>query len=486
MVRTIARLPLVVSSCALTLGFAASSLAPAQGFEPSMASGMAEVLPPSVESIDDAGPTPMTTETILGSLVPEVASPLDDIAAHCDAPAITESSGSWIRRGLWYADIDAVIMTRTWDGYGLPIAFQKADSPEQFGTTTLRFQQSLQERTLGETSPNAESMPRLSLGRFLFRDGSNRDHTAEFIAWGGGEWNEGGSVTAVDVTGLSVTTGGVPIANPGGGSTTGTAAVTIPAGLQSPGSMTAFGQLASFNGATSMDYNYASRFNSFEWNYSVTDRMRRDRMEMQPSGDWVRRASPGWTQEYVAGLRYMDQSDNVDWAATDIVAQSSVALGATGNVPLPLVSINPAVTGQLPDGSMRVTASNNIFGPQLGYGITYESDRWNLTVGTKQGFLVNDARATRTLVVTGATPATDPSFSNDSHENTLSYLATLNVLARYHLRPNVSLRLGWELLYVTSTATAPSQLTFDPAETRLAATSDVVYQGFTFGAEYYW
>jgi hypothetical protein len=485
-VRSIARLPLAVSSCALTLSLAASSVAPAQVFEPSLATGMAEVLPPSTESMDAAAPTPMVTEPLFGPLVPEIASPLDDIAAHYDAPAITESSGSWIRRGLWYADIDAVVMTRTWDGYGLPIAFQKADSPEQFGTTTLRFQQSLQERTLGETSPDAEAMPRLSLGRFLFRDGSNRDHTAEFIAWGGGEWNEGGSVNAVDVAGLSVTTGGVPVANPGGGSTTGTAAVTIPAGLQSPGSMTAFGQLRSFNGATSTDYNYASRFNSFEWNYSVTDRMRRDRMEMQPSGDWIRRASPGWTQEYVAGLRYMDQSDNVDWTATDIVAQSSEALGPTGVVNLPLVSIDPAVAGQLPDGSMRATASNNIFGPQLGYGITYESDRWNLTVSTKQGFLVNDARATRTLIVTGATAATDPSFSNEAHDNSLSYLATFNVLARYHLRPNLSLRLGWELLYVTSTATAPSQLTFDPAENRLGPTSEVFYQGFTFGTEYYW
>ncbi|MGL4512220.1 MAG: BBP7 family outer membrane beta-barrel protein, partial [Lacipirellulaceae bacterium] len=441
MVRTFFRLSLVAcSGAALSL---ASGDALGQVFDGSSASGVAEMLPAGTP----IGPAPMVTQPMFGGLVPEIASPLDDLSANCDAPAITESSGTWIRRGLWYADLDAVIMTRTWDGYGIPIAFQKADSPEQFGTTTLRFQQSLQERTLGETSPGSEGMPRLSLGRFLFRDGSNRDHNAEFVAWGGGEWNEGGTVEAVSVTGLTITTANVNgsgIAIP----------LSVPAGLQSPTSMTGFGQHRSFNGAQSMDYNYAARFNSFEWNYSVTDRMRRDRMEMQPNGEWLRRASPGWTQEYVAGLRYFDQSDNVDWTATNIAAQVSTG----GGTSVPLADIEPAVAGQLPDGTMRTTASNNIFGPQLGYGITYESDRWNISVSTKQGFMVNDARGTRTLNVTGATAATDPSFSSDVHDNTLSYMATFNVLTRYHLRPNLSLRLGWELLYVTSTATAPSLL----------------------------
>ena len=209
-----------------------------------------------------------------------------------------------------------------------------------------------------------------------------------------------------------------------------------------------------------MELTYSSRLTNWEWNYSVTERLRRDRMELLPSGKWVRRASPGFTREYLAGLRLIDIQENIDWTAENI----STLNGS--------------------DGTYLIRTSNNLFGIQLGYGMTYETDRWNITLSTKQGFFVVDERSTSNFIVPDA--ATNVDFATEAHENRLSYLAQMSILARYHIRPNLSLRAGWELMYLTNLALAPNQIDFSPVAAPIAATADSVYHGFTVGTEYYW
>src|SRR5690606_15217837 len=85
-------------------------------------------------------------------------------------PIFTESTGTWLRRGWWSAEVDAVMMNRMWKRDDQVLAFDN---------------QSFRSLLLTRDSPGAETGIRLSLGRFLFRDTLNRDHVVEFTAFGG-------------------------------------------------------------------------------------------------------------------------------------------------------------------------------------------------------------------------------------------------------------------------------------------------------------
>ncbi len=391
--------------------------------------------------------------------------PADALTLTGCAPAATESSGTWLRRGLWYADLDAVIMARTWDSNGASLIEEYDSVATQVLTNVgnIPFTDTavVQRQFLGESSPGYDGSARLALGRFLFRDQANRDHTFEMVVFGGAEWDERLSAEAqIDATEGGLILGGTPrrgLHVPGffDGST--------------PTDLDIAVSFVSFDQANTMDVEYASRFHSWEWNYNVAQRMRKDRMELLPSGQWVRRASPGFTWDYTAGLRYFDVEERLDWSATDIATVDRT----DGNT----------------DGSYNIRSSNNLFGLQLGAGLTYETDRWNVTVGTKHGFLINDARATTALNYTD--PDGDAAIdlfdhTTDLHENSLAYMATGSILARYHLRPNISLRAGWEFMFVTGLALAPNQADFNPATAQLHTTGDAFYHGVSFGSEFYW
>ena len=85
-------------------------------------------------------------------------------------PIFTESTGTWLRRGWWSAEVDAVMMNRMWKRDDQVLAFDS---------------QSFRSLLLTRDSPGAETGVRLSLGRFLFRDTLNRDHVVEFTAFVG-------------------------------------------------------------------------------------------------------------------------------------------------------------------------------------------------------------------------------------------------------------------------------------------------------------
>lgn len=350
-------------------------------------------------------------------------SPLtENLAMHTNYPATLESTGTWLRRGLWYADLDAVVMTRTWDNDGIDLVFDVSGALDRT-------------RRLEESSPDADGSARLALGRFLFRDQKNRDHTAEMIVLGGAEWVDKGSITA--------STGGF---------------------LFIPTQLNAGSTLPSFAGANDMSYSYSSHFNSFEWNYNVTQRMRKDQMQLGPDGEWTRRAAGGWTQSYVAGLRYFELQEDFDWLANGFDGDDS-------------------------SGEMNIRSSNNMFGVQFGHGLTYETDRWNISLFSKHGMYVNDARSTSNLAfndITAGGAFDGEGFANEGHENSLSYLLQAGITGRYHLRPNVSLRVGYELLYMTGLALAPNEISFDGTQALAGVSGDAFYRGFTFGAEYFW
>lgn len=442
-----------------TAALAGVSLASAQDLPapPSFATG--EPVPaPAAITPEDIGYEPLAP-------IPMTEADALSLAGQC--PAITESSGTWLRRGLWYADVDAVVMARTWDSSGL-VLMQEFDALLdqviiQVGNIQFANAVVIQSQALGESSPGYDGAARLALGRFLFRDTANRDHTFDMIVFGGAEWQENLAAQAQ----LTGPTDGLFNQTVGGDQR----GLHVPAAIDGtePSDLDTLSGFNSFDRANTMSVEYASRFHNWEWNYNVAQRMRKDRMELDPSGEWVRRATPGWAWSWLAGLRYFDLEERLDWFATDI-ASIDTTDGDT-------------------DGVYDIDTSNNLFGLQLGGGLTFDHDRWNVTLSTKHGFFVNDARATTSLTYTD--PDNDPTirlnnYTTDLHENGVSYMATGAITGRYHLRPNISLRAGWEFMYVTGLALAPNQANFNPALAQLGLTGDAFYHGVSAGTEFFW
>jgi hypothetical protein len=454
---------------------------------PELAPAPAEVVAPEKIELEPLAPIPY--------------SEYDGMALMGQLPAATESSGSWLRRGLWYADIDAVVLQRTWDSNGFPLVEEYDSAFDQsvgsINAFLFRSTVTIQQQNLSESSPGYDGSARLAIGRFLFRDIGNRDHNFEMVVFGGSEWKEQtGAEAQLTEAGnglfeLQSDVFGNGLVN----TFPDTVRVRDQRGLHVPQSLDKSGptrvdfipSFTSFDRSRAMQTDYSSDFHSWEWNYSVAQRMRRDRMEMNPAGQWVRRAQPGFTWDYVAGLRYFDVGERFDWNAQGIVLDApEVTFTRIPNTQF-YENDDPMALSDT-SGAMNIKTSNNLFGFQLGGGMTYETDRWNVSLFSKHGFMVNDARATTNLTFTDPDDGSvaNNNFGRDLHENGLSYLAQGGVTARYHLRPNLSLRVGWEFMYITGLALAPNQIDFNPAANQLHITGDGFYSGVTAGTEFYW
>lgn len=338
-------------------------------------------------------------------------------------PAFTASSGTWLRRGFWYTEVDAVIFNRYWNRRELTYAID-------IGGGIISAQDTLRTLDLDGTKPGAEGNARFTLGRFLFRDTCNRDHSVEFTAFGGGQFLQEANITSR-----------FPSAQ----------RLNVPFEIDLNN--------LSFDGADSMDINYVSRFNSFETNYRVRNRMTRDRMIMDPSGHWVRQANPTIVSEYLVGLRYFDLIERVRWNAFDFDGAADTS------------------------GFYDIDTDNDMFGFQLGGGFTYEHGRWSAGISTKLGVYLNDVTSNTAFARTDM-PNND--FTTDSRNTTFSFINQSDVTLRWYMRPNLSLKAGWEMMYVTSVALAPHQINFRPDENQVVYTGDPFYNGAVFGFEGFW
>jgi len=356
-------------------------------------------------------------------------------------PALLESSGTWLRRGFWYSEFDVLLMDRVWRRDNFILAFQPLENVgSPFGTGTTGNSLIVEGGRSG-----AELTPRLNIGRFLFRDYKNRDHAMEFVAYGGGQWSASSRLDAV--AGGTLSTGSYTILE----NDFRIDVVRLP---MDRGNI-------SFDGATSMQYSYDSRFNNFELNYHVKSRMLKDRMELEPSGHWVRRAQPSTSRSLIAGIRYFNLSEDFDWDA---------------------FGINDA-NGDAQTGNYRVRANNDLIGTQIGFSWTYETARWSLGAKNKSGIYLNKTNVESSFEVTGGVTSGD----NDVNVDNLSFISESSLIGKWHLRPNFSLRAGLEVMFVTSVANASEQMNFIPVSTsQLVANGDSTYMGGLIGFEGYW
>ena len=125
------------------------------------------------------------------------------------SPAPIESSGTWLNRGVWYAEADAMILHRIWQRGDTFVGAEDQNvivpnpaNPSSVGLAALtRIARCTFRRGIrAETRACGRR-----LGRFLFRDDHNRDHTAEFTAWAAGDWVSDGVMTSDSPNDLFVT-----------------------------------------------------------------------------------------------------------------------------------------------------------------------------------------------------------------------------------------------------------------------------------------
>jgi hypothetical protein len=427
----------VFLAAAMAAGGASAQQLPAPGG----ASPQELTLPPL-----DGSESPLMSPQASDELPPELAPPMAPIGSgvygghhelgtsdyqlwdHSAAPI--ESTGTWLRRGFWYAEADAVVWNRTWNRDNKWFAADDVDveSPTFF-FNTVGLLSTNRILVLDGSQPGEDSSVRVTLGHFLFRDQRNRDHTAEFTVFGGGDWEQDRVITSRNNFGLFV-----PFAIDGGN--------------------------PSFDGATRQTLAYSSHYSSFELNYRVKQRMSRDQLVMDPDGSWHRAASPGATYDYLVGLRMMEMRDILDWQAEDVFALGS-------------------------DATYLLRTDNDLFGFQMGTGISLEHSRWSLGAKAKGGVFVNDALGRSTL------DFTDEDDNNDDFDlrltnDELSFIGEFHLIGKWHLTPSFSLRAGYELMYLTSVALAPNQANFIPEFATLSTTGDPFYHGASFGFEGYW
>ncbi len=345
-----------------------------------------------------------------------------------DQPAPIASSGTWLNRGVWYAEADGMILYRAWQKADTFVAAndQNVIIPGSFPSVGLQLNTN---RVLSIPSdhPGSDAGVRTTLGRFLFRDDHNRDHTLEFTAWSAGNWVSDGRVASENPNGLFVTF------NLDGGNNL-------------------------FDRSSFQRTIYDSRLNSFELNYRVRRRLGRDQMVMDPNGRWRREASNGFTRTYLAGIRYVQVDESLNWTAEDIVTNGA-------------------------NGKYLISTSNDLIGLQTGGGLDYESGRWSAGISAKVGLYWNDAVSRQFLDLT-ASDTND--FNRRQTEAQVSWLGQAELLGRYHITPNSSLRAGLEFMVLDSLALAPRQINFINDSSWIETGGNPWYMGGLFGFECYW
>jgi hypothetical protein len=354
-------------------------------------------------------------------------------------PAYFESSGTWLERGFWYTELDYLFLNRGWDRKGLMLAFETTSgtvpvSAEQFSTINGPVVGTNELRIKGER-PGGEGVGRVKLGRFLFRDVANRDHMIEFGWYGGGDWQQSAALQAATTAGLDITDY-IDRVN------------------------------RSFDGARALSFDYSSELNSVEANYILKSRMQRDQMVLEPSGVWVRKATPSRTYSFLGGVRYLNLREELGIDATDVDVDATAAVLRE-------------------DGDYFIETDNDLFGTQLGAGLSHDTSRWSIGANAKVGAYWNRIDLNSRFQV-GETTIANSGVTN-SNEDDLSFVGEFQVLGKWHLRPNLSLRAGLECLFIDSIALAPHQINFIPGGYKpIAAAGDSVYLGTSIGLESYW
>jgi hypothetical protein len=357
------------------------------------------------------------------------------------------SSGRWFWNGGWYVGGESLWMERSRD-IRTPIATDTVLIPYRLG---FRFSQYTTNAQPFNIAPGA----RVTLGKSLGRDYLDRDRAVEFIYYGGMTYNSNVGFNALGRDGF-----------------------VTPLGYD----------VAGFNGANTFNTKYNSDFNSWEWNYKLRRRLGRDQMVMSPGGNWTRHAERGWLPALITGIRLANVNE-------DFRLQSSLRPGSfPGQQPLAgdyvintsnwLLGLN--IGGELISqnefyywGLRGRAAPSLVFANMSQEAAGYNS---NANYPTRPGL-----NSTGTAIVPVPFAQTPFSFADQDSQTTAGFIGDLTLLAGWQIKPNFSLQVGYDFLWVAGMASAIKQFNLDQRSSgRINTGGQTFYNGFSFGFNGSW
>ena len=382
----------------------------------------------SDDSLLDSGETlPRPTE--LTNLAPH-----DQLLASDANAAPVYSTGTWFRRGLWYTEIEFIMMHQS----------QLTDESLAYDATAnddLRFQPLRLFRT-DDASPRFEPGARITLGRFLGRDAANRDHTIDFTFLGFFEWSAAAEYDSVAPRELDTLIAGDFVA---------------PDGSRQPP------LLPGFSRADRQAFQYNSDLASFEVNFRVRGRPGRDVLAMLPNGKWVRYGASSAVCSFLGGVRIMSVNDSFFYTSVQ--------------------DADPDNDIPLRTGEYLVKSHNDMLGLQGGFERVEKYSEWYWGVKTKVGGLVNLAdRESRITSINGI----DPRAQRVDDEN-LVLLLEGGFFVAYNIRPNLALRANYDTMYITGLANSDKNVSLEnDTFPVLNLSGHHLYFGLGVGLEWVW
>ncbi len=367
-------------------------------------------------------------DDIAESYDPAIAGPPDWADA---APAPVYSTGSWFSAGRWYTQLDTVVLTKDNRSYRRIAA--DSSSPV---TRRLEFEHTMTSRM---EQFDFQLGARTTIGRFLGRDAANRDHLWEFTYFGGFDWRASSDIAAASAIQTLLTVNNEFLAADG------------PPGF--PG----------FNNNDLQTYRYESDLDSFELNYRIKTRPGRDQMALHPSGVWTRHESSGQIRSFLAGMRMM--SINEGFRNEAFIAEGDDAFDLTGEY--------------------RVRLSNNLFGPQIGIEAIELNDSWHWGFRGYLGMLANFADR-RSFLFSQVDGQVVTERDQKLTENQLTFFTQVGAYGAYHLRPNLTVRAGYDFIYMSGLGIGTDNLFIGDNFPGFSTAGVALYHGLSVGFEQTW
>lgn|GEM_PF-3325485 len=420
------------------------------GWWPSDGSNYAQAASHNVPAMENAAfesvdgiPSGVVSETIDG----EEYAPFDGedslpMESEMGDPVFHEGQDALIPEGLWtnrlnnwYVNSQVTLLQRQ-SPAKTPISTERILTINSLGQTVQIFRPVQQARHLRfGVAPGL----RLTVGRNLFTDIVNRQHSVEFSFVGLNHWR----------------TDSEAIGGPGSSTST---ALIFP-GLYSGFPITQGG----FNGASLHRLYDSSNMNNYELNYRISQQPRPDRVVQYPDGRWVRRGTPSMVGSALVGFRAVTIDEHFLW-----------------------LSSGTYQTGESFTGSYQMDTSNNLFGAQFGGDVFAQYNIFSLGVRGKAGVYGNAAKRLAGIQIT------DPVFGNQTAsflngKGRASCIADLNLIATARLAKGINFRFSYDFMWCGGLINAPEQQQYTlQGPGKIVDSGRMLFQGVGLGIDAYW
>jgi hypothetical protein len=139
-------------------------------------------------------------------------------------------------------------------------------------------------------------------------------------------------------------------------------------------------------------------------------------------------------------------------------------------------------------GDYTVRTTNNLLGLHIGSELDYKHDLWYVGIRGGSTVAVNFAEVDADLTFHDPNPALGSgSQRQNAFRTTPGAISDLSLLAGWQVRPNMRLRVSYDLMWLTSVALAPGQVrlgNFQPQA--ISVSSDQMFTGVSLGLEFNW